>query len=175
MASYLEIAAKDKLKLYEQQLYQNAGSDAILSRNLKNLKERDFKQQVQPSPAKVYLEAGRSSSISRANPWGRIGIGRTNLKAKAGGTVGRTLLAETKKDNWLAGTTGSGKNTTKINTGSTTLVEARKEWSTEGFLTTDVPNIDTQAKKIVKPGKLFGKVQAKIMDSNSLRPTNRVS
>ena len=133
MASYLETAAKEKLKLYEQQLYQNAGSDAILSRNLKNLKQRDFKQQIQPQPAQIVFQKGKTGSIAAAQRWGRGLSGKVSGGGKGGG---KSIKDISKPQKPIINKYYSSNATKIINTGSVNVMEPTAVWTTEGYMAT---------------------------------------
>lgn len=133
MASYLEIAAKEKLKLYEQQLYQNTGSDAILSRNLKNLKQRDFKQQIQPQPAEVAFQKGKVGRIAAATQWGLRSTGKVSRGGQGGG---KSIKNTTKPQKPLVDKFFSSNATKIIDTGSINVMSPTAVWTTEGYMAT---------------------------------------
>ncbi len=115
MASYFEVAARDKLNLYQEQLDTNSGSDALLSRNLKELKRKDFKQQVQSEPAEVALKRGYQIIFK---PPVRLGRMASNHFGK--------ITTEKYQS--------TGKETALTFSGSSTTLTPRAEWSTEGYL-----------------------------------------
>lgn len=138
MPSYLEVAAKEKLKLYEEQLYKNAGADAALSRNLKDLKRKDFAQQIQPITAQVDFQAGKVTKFQAPTRWGQMGASRA-------GRVGVNIKAAAPRN--------TAKPTTITKTGSMTVLSPELEWTTEGYMANNkyLPQ-DTFNKRTVDKG-----------------------
>lgn len=159
MASYLEIAAKEKLKLYEQQLYQNAGSDAILSRNLKNLKQRDFKQQIQPQPTQVVFQKGKVGTIAAATRWG---LGRSGKVSSGGKGGGRSVRDISKSQKPIINKYFSSNATKIINTGSINVMEPSAVWTTEGYMATgNDPKSTENQKYAIKGAAIYSNLAKK--------------
>lgn len=142
MPSYLEIAAKERLKLYEKQLYENSGADAALSRNLKELNRKDFAQQIQPIVPQVSFKKGEITKFQAPVKWGQLGSRRTGKN--------KIEYTDITPQN-------NAKATTIMKTGSMTVQSPGAEWTTEGYMINNnyLPKDQTNKRTVDKGDPLY--------------------
>jgi|SRR3990167_2597650 len=158
--SYAEKAARERLAILQQQMTENTQFQSALSNKVKNLRRKDFEQQIQPLYTQVEFKGGLLAPKRSDRVWGKI-TGPRGLKS--GGTTG-TMLGS------FLPSSSSKKEKPIGLSGSMNIVSPSAQWTTEGYMETG-PKIEPLISQEIK-----GTVQSKrrnkrkgFIDSNQFK------
>ena len=152
--SYAEKAARERLATLQEQMAENMQFQSALSNKVKNLRRKDFEQQIQPLYTQVEFKGGLLGGrpAYRNRVWGKM-IG----KITKGSTSGRLTESGTLSGKIFDPYALSSKKEKAVGlSGSMNVVSPSAQWTTEGYMETG-PKIESSESKIESFGQIKNK------------------
>ena len=166
--SYAEKAARERLATLQEQMAENMQFQSALSNKVKNLRRKDFEQQIQPLYTQVEFKGGLLGGRLSKRRWvggkliGKITKGSTSSRLTESGTLSKKFFDPyAPKREQAAGLSGSMN-----------VVSPSAQWTTEGHMETG-PKIESSESKIESFGQIKNKRKNKMrksfIDSNQFK------